>query len=98
MSTEAKFVDGLRAYAPSENAPDFIIANLVVNVAELQAWLAVKSGEVRIDIKRSKGGKYYASENDYRPNGKPQGQPRQAPVRDCPQPGQGGFEDDDIPF
>lgn len=95
MSTEARFIDGLRAYAPRENAPSFVKANLVVNVAELQAWLAGRSGEVRIDIKESRGGKYYASENDYKPSSEP---PPSRPVKDCPQPDQGGFADDDIPF
>ena len=98
--TEAKFIDGLRAYAPRDNAPSFVKAKLVVNVAELQAWLAQRSGEVRIDIKESRGGKYYASENDYKPSAEPR-QPSRAPVEDCPQPDQGGFADDDldsIPF
>lgn len=99
MNNEQKFVDGLRAYAPRDNAPDFIIANLVVNVAELQAWLAQRSGEVRIDIKESRNGKFYASENDYKPNGKPEAKakPRQQePAGDA----SGGFEDDPdgIPF
>ena len=97
MSTEAKFIDGLRAYAPRDNAPSFVKANLVVNVAELQAWLAQRSGEVRVDIKESRGGKFYASENDYKPSSEPR-QPSRAPVPDCPQPDQGGFTDDNIPF
>lgn len=96
MSNETKFVDGLRAYAPRDNAPDFVKANLVINVAELQAWLAQRSGEVRIDINESRNGKFYASENDYKPNGKPEAKPRQQePVGDA----SGGFADDpDIPF
>jgi hypothetical protein len=98
MSTEAKFVDGMRVYAPRDNAPDFVKANLVINIAELQAWLAQRSGEVRIDIKESRNGKLYASENDYKSSGKPEAQakPRQQakePAGDA----SGGF-DDDIPF
>jgi len=95
MSTDAKFIDGLRAYAPRDNAPPFVKANLVVNVAELQAWLANRSGEVRIDIKESRGGRYYASENDYKPSSEPP-KPSRAPAKES---GGGGFEDDsDIPF
>jgi len=93
MSTEAKFIDGLRAYAPRDNAPSFVKANLVVNVAELQAWLAGRSGEVRIDIKESRGGKYYASENDYKPSSEAP-KPSRAPAK----ADQSGFEDDSIPF
>lgn len=103
MSNEQKFVDGLRAYAPRDNAPDFVKANLVINVAELQEWLAQRSGEVRIDIKESRGGKFYAGENDYKPNGKPEAQakPRQQAKEPVGASGGGGFEDDDlgdIPF
>ena len=99
MSNEPKFVDGLRAYAPRDNAPDFVKANLVINVAELQVWLAQRSGEVRIDIKESRGGKYYASENDYKPEGQRPAQSRQQrerPSRQAPQ--DDGFCDSDIPF
>lgn len=98
MSTEQKFVDGLRVYAPRDNAPDFVKANMVINVSELQAWLAQRSGEVRIDIKESRGGKYYASENDYKPEGQrqqSQPKPAQEPV---PESTGGGFDDDKIPF
>lgn len=96
MSTEAKFVDGLRVYAPRDNAPDFVIANLVVSVAELREWMSKRTeNEVRIDIKRAKSGKYYASENDYRTSGQRQGQPQRQPTR----PAQtDGFEDSEIPF
>lgn len=98
MSNEPKFVDGLRAYAPRENAPDFVKANLVINIAELQGWLAQRSGEVRIDIKESRGGKYYASENDYKPEGQRQ-QSQQAPSQQPdPKSTVGALEDDGIPF
>jgi hypothetical protein len=101
MSTETKFVDGMRVFAPRDGAPDFIIANVVVNVEELQAWLAQRSGEVRIDIKESRGGKYYASENDYRPSGRQEGGQERAPKpqrQPAPEQTGGGFEDDDVPF
>lgn len=98
MSNEAKFVDGLRVYAPKQGAPSFIIANLVVNVAELQGWLAQRSGEVRIDIKESRGGKYYASENDYRPDSQRHTPPQRPARQPTLESTGGGFEDDDIPF
>ena len=91
MSNEAKFVDGLRVYAPRENAPSFIKANLVITVPDFQAWLAGRSGEVRIDIKESKSGKFYASENDYKRDTSTN-QERPKPVDN------GAFVDDDIPF
>src|SRR6185312_13116490 len=96
MSAEAKFVDGLRVYAPKQGAPSFIIANLVVNVAELREWLSERTeNEVRIDIKQSRGGKYYASENDYRPDSQRPAQSQRPARQPTPEP-TGGFADDDL--
>ena len=101
MSTETKFVDGLRVYAPRDGAPDFVICNLVINVQELTAWLAGQSGDVRVDVKRSRNGKLYASVNDWKPK---EGNQERAPQRqpaaqdDPMNDGAGGFADDDIPF
>jgi hypothetical protein len=93
MSNETKFVDGLRVYAPRDGAPDFVICNLVINVQELTAWLAGQSGDVRVDVKRSRNEKLYASVNDWKP--KEGGQER---ARPAPEQTGGGFADDDIPF
>jgi len=94
MSTEAKFVDGMRVYAPRENAPDFVIADIVIEHDDFVDWLADRGDKVRITIKRSRGGKLYASENDYKPSGEAP-KPSRAPVKES---GGGGFEDDSIPF
>mgnify|MGYP001552945860 CR=1 FL=1 len=95
MSNDAKFVDGLRVYAPRDGAPSFVKANLVVNVTELTQWLEGQGDEVRIDIKESRGGKFYASVNDYKAD-----KPKREPVRSQPEsdgkPTLG--DEDEIPF
>jgi len=90
MSTEAKFVDGMRVYNPHEKAPDFVVAEIVIEHDDFVDWMADRGDKIRITIKRSRGGK---------PSG--ESKPSRAPVKDCPQPDQGGFADDDldsIPF
>ena len=98
--SDTEFVDGMRVYAPNEGAPDYIIANVVVNAGgTLEQWLHDHPGEQRIVIKRSKGGKLYAARDTWKPNAE---RSPSKPVKDCPQPDQrnagGGFTDDDIPF
>ena len=93
MSTEAKFVDGMRVYNPNEKAPDFVIAEIVIEHDDFVDWMADRGDKIRITIKRSRGGKLYASENDYKPSGDAP-KPSRAPVK----ADQSGFEDDSIPF
>jgi ribosomal protein S16 len=70
---DIQFIDGLGIFKPNDNAPDFVIANGTIKVEELKAWLAKQTeSTVRIDIKASKAGKYYASVNDFKPKEKPQ--------------------------
>lgn len=97
MSNDAKFVGGMRVYAPRENAPEFVIANIVVNVREFREWLAQFPDEVRIDIKKSRGGKFYAVENDYKPVDR--GVLQQTPRRSQSKTDQAPEEfSDDVPF
>lgn len=96
MSNNIEFVDGLRVYAPHERAPDYIIANVQVDSAQLSQWLASHPGQQRLVIKRSKGGKYYAQVDTYKRDAKPQEAARPTPSAEPPsgEP----FEDSDIPF
>ena len=94
--SDIEFVDGLLVKAPHDNAPDFVKASISIKREELIAWLQGKSGEwINLDVKVSRGGKWYASVNDWKPK-------ESKPVPNCPQPDQGnagdGFADDDIPF
>ena len=57
-----QFVDGLRVYMPSDKAPKWIKANIVIDRDQLTAWLAQQpDNQVRASICESKtGGKLYA--------------------------------------
>jgi len=70
----AEFARGLRVFKPREKAPDFVIADLIIQVEELKQWtrenehlLENHNGaeQLRLQILESKGGKYYAAVNNY---------------------------------
>ena len=62
------FVDGLIAKKPGDNAPDFIKANVSIKRKELIDWLGSRDDDwVNVQIKESKGGKWYAQVDDWKP-------------------------------
>ena len=68
--SDIQFVDGLLVKAPRDNAPDFVKGSISIKRAELIATLTGMSGDwINLDIKESKGGKWYASVNDWKPEG-----------------------------
>lgn len=100
---DIEFVDGLFYKEPRAKAPDYVKGALSIQPTKLAAWCQSHENEewVNVDIKESKGGKIYCAVNDWKPDGKPAGEPREPsrkPMKDRPQPDQGGFTDDDIPF
>ena len=94
MSEENKFVPGLFAKAPHERAPDFVKASISIRVKDLGNFLREQNsaGEewVNVDIKESRGGKWYTSLNDFKPEQRQEPAQNNAPAPD-------DF-DDDIPF
>ncbi len=69
---EVKFVSGLMAFPPNDKAPDFIKANLVIDVVELGKWLkaeyaAGNKEKINCNLNQSKKGSYYVSVNDFKP-------------------------------
>lgn len=74
MSEEIEFVNGLIVKAPHEKAPSFVKASISIKVADLGMWLREKhkAGDewVNIDVKESKGGKWYAAVNTFKPEEK----------------------------
>jgi hypothetical protein len=100
MSEEIQFVNGLIVKAPREGAPSFVKMSISIKVAELGLWLRErhKAGEewVNVDVKESKGGKWYAAVNTFKPEAKQE--PKQEP-RAAQKTGN-TFADmsDDIPF
>lgn len=94
--SDIKFVDGLIVKAPHEKAPDFVKASISIKRSELISWLSLQTDDwINLDVKESKGGKWYASVNDF----KPSKQDVTAQKIDEPKPtGQSVLDDSDIPF
>jgi Ni2+-binding GTPase involved in maturation of urease and hydrogenase len=65
MSNNKQFVNGVRAYKPKDNAPTWIVANLLINKQDLVQWLQSQPDVIRADIKQSKTGTYYLEVNSY---------------------------------
>ena len=98
MSEDKEFVPGLFIYPPHENAPEFVKGNIVIICKDLGNWLRGKTDEkIKIDIKESKGGKWYAEVSNYKPKrGEQQFRPPrfdkdQKPLED-------NADSDEIPF
>lgn len=76
---DIEFVNGLNVKAPREGAPDFVKASISIKTADLMAWLQAKyeHGDdwVNLDVKESKGGKWYAAVNTYKPKEGAQSKP-----------------------
>jgi hypothetical protein len=91
---EIEFVDGLIVKAPHERAPDYVKASISIKVEDLGKWLRAKykAGDqwVNLDVRESKGGRWYAAVSTFKPKAE---QPE-------PKKPSGGFADmkDDIPF
>jgi len=97
MENKVIFVDGLNVYTPSDNAPDWIKANMVINPTKLVKWLQdnddhLKEGkhglELRLEIKQSAQGKLYAAVDTYEPKLKEEVTSKQTVVE----------EEGDLPF
>lgn len=83
MAEDIEFVNGLIVKAPHEKAPDFVKAAISIRPRELAEWLADKMHQdlVNVDVKESKGGKWYAAVNTYKPKeGKPDPAHKQKPA------------------
>ena len=92
MSEENIFIDGLIVKEPHERAPEFVKAKLSIKREELIAWLQNQSGDwINADVKVSRGGKWYAAVDTWKPreSGNTQSAPANTPPPDF---------DDDIPF
>lgn len=110
MSNEREFVDGLIVKPPRDRAPEYVKAHLSIKRVELISWLSAKDDEwINLDVKVSQGGKWYASVNDWKPDGENRGrrggnrqpsQGRNAPRPQQPRnpPPEDDFSDDELPF
>ena len=91
MADDIEFVNGLIVKAPHQNAPDFVKAAISIKVADLTEWLSDRDEEwINIDVKESRGGKWYAAVSTF----KPKQQQEQKPGANVP----AIDYDNDIPF
>lgn len=93
MTTEKKFIDGMRYNEPREKAPAWVKGHISVNAAQFLPFMEANQDErgwLNIDIKESKGGKLYLELNTYRSGSRPQ-QATREPDLDPP-------ANDDLPF
>jgi len=92
MSNDIEFVNGLIVKAPHQNAPDFVKAAISIKVADLTEWLSDRDEEwINIDVKESRGGKWYAAVSTF----KPKQQQEQKPGANVPA---SDYDDSGIPF
>jgi len=90
--SEKEFVDGLIVKSPREGAPDFVKMAISIKRKDLGNWLRSKDDEwINIDVKESKGGKWYAEVNTWKPE-------QQSATQSTPATPHQDFPDDDIPF
>lgn len=94
--SDVEFARGFYWNPPHENAPDFVIGKVSINKEQFLGWLERQEpnekGYVRLDIKRSRDGKAYASLDTWQPSQGGAGS-RRADRQETA----GGF-DDSIPF
>lgn len=97
---DVKFIDGMFVNPPHEKAPDFVKAGISFRREQFIEWLNQQEpnekGYIRIQVKESREGKYYAALDDYKPTSK-QDSHNQAKA-DGYAPPKAEFVDSDIPF
>ena len=65
------FPQGIRAFKPRPNAPEWIIGDISINRDELVAWLQNQPNEVKLQLLLSKKDTFYLKINDWKPAEKP---------------------------
>ena len=103
MNDDKVFANGLIAKAPHQNAPDFVKVNLSFKMAEFIEWGRAhhKDGWINVQVKESKGGKWYAELDTFTPSKQEEyatgGQQAREAMATEPPPAD-DFADDTIPF
>jgi len=91
QNTEKNFANGM-IVTRRQGAPEFVVSNIAINVAEFTEWLNTyknEKGWVNLDVKQAQSGKYYAEQNTWKPDANKQ--PAQAAQNNA-------ADDDDLPF
>ena len=93
--TDKQFAPGFIVKPPRENSPSYVKASVSIKRDEFIAWLRGQGEWVNLGIKESKGGKWYAEVDTWKPEGGKRAQ--RMPDNAAPSHA-AGFNDDDIPF
>jgi hypothetical protein len=97
-TTENNQIAGVRLFAKHLNAPDFVIADMVLTLDDLYIWAKNNptstteyngKKQVKLQILRSKDGAPYAKLNTYKPNAATPVAAPQSPIN---------TKDSDLPF
>jgi|10_taG_2_1085330.scaffolds.fasta_scaffold03477_20 hypothetical protein len=90
MSEDNQFVDGMFAKEPHSNAPSFVKCGISIKRKDMGNWLRGQEGDwINLQVKESKGGKWYVAVDNFKPDPDKQRSAPAAPPADL---------DDDIPF
>jgi len=75
MSEDIKFVEGFYVDPPREGAPDFVKGRVSIKASQFCQFMKkladadeLSNGYINIDVLESKGGKWYAKINDFKPD------------------------------
>jgi hypothetical protein len=96
--TDKVFANGLIAKKPHMNAPDFVKVGLSFKMVEFIEWAREHQvdGWINVQVKESKGGKWYAEKDTFTPSKKEEYQTGASQAKAAMAPPT-DFEDD-IPF
>lgn len=106
QQSETIFADGF-IFKKRDNAPEFVVGQLSIAVEDAIQFIGQyeRDGWVNLDIKQSRGGKYYVELNQFVPKKQQDGKSTQArtaskkePVDRYNQPEVDDNQDDDTPF
>jgi len=93
--SDVKFIDGMFVNPPHEKSPDFVKAGISIRREQFIEWLNKQTpnekGYIRIQVKESREGKFYAALDDWKPTGRGDNAQASAPAK-------AEFVDDMIPF
>lgn len=80
MEQKTKFVEGIRMFAAHENAPDFVLASVVITPKTFLEWIKNNATELteykgekqlRLQVLKSKDGAPYMALDNYKKQEKP---------------------------
>ena len=69
QNSEKNFANGF-ILTRRAGAPEFVIGNVAINVAEFTEWLNTHKnakGWINLDLKQAQSGKFYAEQNTWQP-------------------------------